>query len=167
MIYYISGGERSGKSSYGEKLALSLSDTPVYIATSRIWDDNFRERIERHKASRNDNWINREEEKVLSSAIQEDEVVLIDCVTLWLTNFFMDTDSNVEASLNLAIAEFDKIRNMKATIIFISNEIGMGGHAATPIGRKFTELQGWMNQYIAQHADKATVMISGLPLQLK
>ncbi|MCH2194824.1 bifunctional adenosylcobinamide kinase/adenosylcobinamide-phosphate guanylyltransferase [Kordia sp.] len=167
MIYYISGGERSGKSSYGEKLALSLSDTPVYVATSRIWDDNFRERIERHKASRNDNWINREEEKVLSNVIQEDEVVLIDCVTLWLTNFFMDTDSNVEASLNLAKAEFDNIRNMKATIIFISNEIGMGGHAATPIGRKFTELQGWMNQYIAQHADKATVMISGLPLQLK
>lgn len=167
MIYYITGGERSGKSTYGEKLALSFSETPVYVATSRVWDDNYKKRIDRHKSSRSDNWINREEEKEFSKAIQEGEVVLIDCVTLWLTNYFTDLKNDVDACLTAAKAEFDKITKINATIIIISNEIGMGVHATTPMGRKFVELQGWVNQYIAQNADKATVMISGIPLQLK
>ena len=167
MIYYISGGERSGKSTYGENLALSMSNTPVYLATSRVWDQNFEQRIERHKISRGSNWINREEDKQLSNVIHKDEVVLIDCVTLWLTNYFMDFNNDIEACLNAAKSEIDKIEKLEASVIFISNEIGMGGHAATAIGRKFTELQGWINQYIAQKATQATVMISGLPLSLK
>lgn len=167
MIYYISGGERSGKSAYGEQLACSLSKTPVYLATSRVWDDNFKSRIEKHKASRHQNWINREEEKQLSRSIYIGEVVLIDCVTLWLTNYFTDFDSNIEKCLIEARREIDLLVKKDATVIFISNEIGMGGHASTSVGRKFTELQGLVNQYIAKQADKATVVISGLPLSLK
>ncbi|NQX85830.1 MAG: bifunctional adenosylcobinamide kinase/adenosylcobinamide-phosphate guanylyltransferase [Flavobacteriaceae bacterium] len=167
MIYYISGGERSGKSAYGEELARSLSESPVYLATSRVWDDNFKDRIDKHKLSRDNTWINREEEKQLSNAISQGEVVLIDCVTLWLTNYFTDLDSDIDKCLEEAKLEIDKVEQLDATIIFISNEIGMGGHASTPIGRKFTELQGLVNQYIAKKATKATVVISGLPLSLK
>ena len=167
MIHYISGGERSGKSAYGEKLALSLSKTPVYLATSRIWDDDFKNRVEKHQNGRSSNWINREEEKDLSKAIHPGEVVLVDCVTLWLTNYFMDFDNDLEACLKIAKQEIDAIEKIETTVIFISNEIGMGGHAETSIGRKFTELQGLINQYIAEKASKATVVISGLPLQLK
>ncbi|PQJ22783.1 bifunctional adenosylcobinamide kinase/adenosylcobinamide-phosphate guanylyltransferase [Tenacibaculum sp. SG-28] len=167
MLYFITGGERSGKSTYGEKLALSLSKSPVYLATSRIWDANFKQRIEYHRNTRSEAFINREEEKNLATAIFEDEVVLIDCVTLWLTNYFSDLNSNLEACLALAKAEIDKVVSINATVIFISNEIGMGMHASTPEGRKFTELQGWVNQYIAEKATKATVLISGLPLHLK
>lgn len=167
MIYYITGGERSGKSAYGEKLALSLSDAPIYLATSRVWDANFKERIDKHKQGRNSQWKNIEEEKNIAAVISPNEVVLIDCVTLWLTNYFTDFENNVEASLKAAKKEIDSIAKLDATVIFISNEIGMGGHAPTKIGRKFTELQGWVNQYIAAKADYATLLVSGLPLCLK
>ena len=167
MIYYITGGERSGKSSYAQDLALSLSQSPKYIATSRIWDGSHRKRIDRHIADRDSRWTSIEEEKVLASVINTNDVVVIDCVTLWLTNFYVDTKNDIELCLELAKKEFNKLLNIDATIIIISNEIGMGVHAQTEIGRKFTELQGWTNQHIAKHANKATMMVSGLPLTLK
>lgn len=168
MIYYITGGERSGKSSYAQQLAESLSPNPIYLATARIWDDNFKERVDRHLSDRDERWTTIEEEKHISKHNFTDKVVVIDCVTLWLTNFFVDTQNNVSESLNLAKQEFNKLaNNPKATIIIISNEIGMGLHASTAMGRKFVELQGWMNQYIAKNADKAIFMVSGLPLPIK
>ncbi len=167
MIYYITGGERSGKSHYAQELALQLSETPCYLATSRIWDEDHRKRIDRHIADRDQRWVSVEEEKELSKVIDEDSVVVIDCVTLWLTNFFVDTKNNIENSLTLAKEEFNKLLKINATIIIISNEIGMGVHAATEVGRKFTELQGWMNQHIAKHADKAILMVSGIAVEIK
>jgi len=167
MLYYITGGERSGKSSYAQDLALKLSDTPVYLATSRIWDANHQKRIDRHIADRNSQWTSIEEEKELAKVILENTTVVIDCVTLWLTNFFVDTKNDIEISLNLAKTEFNKLLKIKANIIIISNEIGMGVHANTEIGRKFTELQGWMNQHIAKHSDQAILMVSGIPVKIK
>ncbi|WP_422355636.1 bifunctional adenosylcobinamide kinase/adenosylcobinamide-phosphate guanylyltransferase [Roseivirga pacifica] len=167
MIYYITGGQRSGKSSYGQKLALSLSDNPVYLATSRHWDGDYEKRIERHKADRDERWENIEEEKYLSTLTLEGKVVLVDCVTLWLTNFFVDTKNDVDECLRLAKQEFTKLIEQQATFIFISNEIGMGTHAHTEVGRKFTDLQGWMNQFIAARADEAWLMVSGIPMKLK
>jgi len=167
MIYYISGGERSGKSSYAQKLAESLSNTPIYLATSRIWDEDFKKRVDRHVSDRDERWTTIEEEKNISSVIKENTTVVIDCVTLWLTNFYVDTKYDIKESLRLAKEEIKKLTKINATIIIISNEIGMGLHADTESGRKFTELQGWTNQYIAKHADNATFMVSGLPLQLK
>ncbi|MCO6359559.1 bifunctional adenosylcobinamide kinase/adenosylcobinamide-phosphate guanylyltransferase [Roseivirga pacifica] len=167
MIYYITGGQRSGKSSYGQKLALSLSDNPVYLATSRHWDGDYEKRIERHKADRDERWENIEEEKYLSTLTLEGKVVLVDCVTLWLTNFFVDTKNDVDECLRLAKQEFAKLIEQQATFIFISNEVGMGTHAHTEVGRKFTDLQGWMNQFIAARADEAWLMVSGIPMKLK
>lgn len=167
MIHYITGGERSGKSSYAENLALSLSNSPKYIATSRIWDEDHQKRIDRHISDRDNRWTSIEEEKELAKHIKPNETVVIDCVTLWLTNFFVDTKNNIEQSLELAKQELDKLIDINANIIIISNEIGMGVHAQTEIGRKFTELQGWINQHIAKNADQATCMISGIPLKLK
>ncbi len=167
MLYYITGGERSGKSSYAQQLALQLSDNPFYLATSRIWDDNHQKRINRHIDDRDDRWNSIEEEKEISKVIQKNTVVVVDCVTLWLTNFFVDTKNDIELSLSQAKEEFDKLLHIEADIIIISNEIGMGVHASTEIGRKFTELQGWMNQHIAKHADKAILMVSGIPVEIK
>lgn len=167
MIYYITGGERSGKSSYAQKLAESLSDSPIYLATSRIWDEDFKKRVDRHISDRDDSWTTIEEEKNVSSVINANTTVVIDCVTLWLTNFYVDTKYDVTEALRLAKEEIDALKNINATIIIISNEIGMGLHATTESGRKFTELQGWTNQYIANYADKAFFMVSGLPLILK
>jgi len=166
-MYYITGGERSGKSSYAQKLAESLSEKPYYLATSRIWDKDFQKRVDRHISDRDERWTTLEEEKNISTVIPKNSTVVIDCVTLWLTNFYVDTKYNIEESLTLAKAEIDKLTKLEATIIIISNEIGMGLHADTESGRKFTELQGWTNQYIAKCADNATFMVSGLPLTLK
>ncbi|WP_103072235.1 bifunctional adenosylcobinamide kinase/adenosylcobinamide-phosphate guanylyltransferase [Aquimarina sediminis] len=167
MLYYITGGERSGKSSYAQDLALQLSDSPYYLATSRVWDDNHRQRIDRHIAERDKRWTSIEEEKEISKVIPDHTVVVIDCVTLWLTNYFVDTKNDIKASLSQAKEEFDKLLTINATLIIISNEIGMGVHATTEVGRKFTELQGWMNQHIAKHADRATLMVSGIPVEIK
>ncbi|RSC92965.1 bifunctional adenosylcobinamide kinase/adenosylcobinamide-phosphate guanylyltransferase [Tenacibaculum singaporense] len=167
MIYYISGGERSGKSSYAQKLAESLSDTPIYLATSRIWDEDFKQRVDRHISDRDERWTTVEEEKWLSNVISEKQTVVVDCVTLWLTNFFVDTKYDIEKALEIAKEEINKLVEIDANIIIISNEIGMGLHANSESGRKFTQLQGWTNQHIAKLADKATFMVSGLPLTLK
>lgn len=166
-IILITGGQRSGKSSFAQKTALSLSPSPVYLATSRIWDDEFRRRVERHKADRGAEWTNIEEEKHLSRHALAGRTIVIDCVTLWATNFFFDLDSDVETALNAIKEEFDTFTAQDATFIFVTNEIGLGGVSENQIQRKFTDLQGWTNQYIAQQADHAYLMVAGIPLQVK
>src|SRR6218665_2724721 len=136
MIYLITGGERSGKSSYAQNLALTLSDNPIYVATARKWDSDFQNRIDRHQQERDERWTNIEEEKYLSKIDFSGKTALIDCVTLWLTNFFVDTKNDVQLSLEEAKNEFLSITNQKNTnIIIVTNEIGMGVHAETHIGR--------------------------------
>ncbi len=88
-------------------------------------------------------------------------------MTLWLTNFFFANDSNTDVSLELAKAEFDAFTSKDATYIFVSNEIGSGGVSDNAIQRKFTDLQGWMNQYIAQKAGEVILMVSGIPVVIK
>jgi adenosylcobinamide kinase/adenosylcobinamide-phosphate guanylyltransferase len=168
MIYLITGGERSGKSGYAENLAKELAQNPMYVATARKWDDDFQKRVERHQKDRDERWINVEKEKYLSEIDFSGKVAIVDCVTLWLTNFFIDTENNVALSLEQAKQEFDAIAQQEnTTIIIVTNEIGMGVHAETHIGRKFTELQGWMNQHIAKTADSVVLMVSGIPLKIK
>jgi adenosylcobinamide kinase/adenosylcobinamide-phosphate guanylyltransferase len=168
MIYLITGGERSGKSTYAQNLALQLSDSPMYVATARKWDSDFQNRIDRHQQERDQRWTNIEKEKYVSEIDFSGKVALIDCVTLWLTNFFVDNKNNVESSLEEAKKEFLSIANQEnATLIIVTNEIGMGVHAATEIGRKFTELQGWMNQFLASKADEVVLMVSGIPVKIK
>lgn len=168
MIYLVTGGERSGKSSFAENLAKKIATKPIYIATARKWDDDFQTRIDRHQKGRDAHWVTIEKEKNISEIVFSKQVAVIDCITLWLTNFFVDTQNNVEFSLDLAKAEFDAVvAQENITIILITNELGMGVHAETPIGRKFTELQGWMNQYLAKKADTVILMVSGIPVTIK
>lgn len=166
-IILITGGQRSGKSSKAEELALSLSANPVYLATAHIWDDEFRERVRKHQERRGPQWTNIEEEIHLSHHDLSGRVVVIDCVTLWLTNFFFQLNSKVDKSLEAAKAEFDAFTQNNATYIFVTNEIGSGGTSENAIQRKFTDLQGWMNQYIASKADEVILMVSGIAVKVK
>lgn len=166
-IYLITGGTRSGKSEYAEKLALKLSDNPVYLATARVWDEEFSRRIQIHQQRRGAQWTNLEEEKQLSNHDVSGRVVLIDCVTLWCTNFFFDLASEVEPALKALKEEFARFTQQEATYIFVTNEIGLGGTSVHELQRKFADLQGWMNQFIAAQADEVILMVSGLPLQVK
>lgn len=166
-IHLITGGERSGKSSFAERTALSLSAHPVYLATARVWDEEFRQRVIRHQSSRGDEWENVEEEKHLSRHDWSGRVVLIDCITLWATNFFFDLDGDVSASLEAMKSELDLLTQMEATYIIVTNEIGMGGVSIDATQRRFTELQGWINQHLASQADRVTLMVSGIPVDIK
>jgi adenosyl cobinamide kinase/adenosyl cobinamide phosphate guanylyltransferase len=121
-IILITGGQRSGKSSEAERIALSLSDNPVYVATAHIWDEEFRERVRRHQDRRGPQWTNIEEEMYLSHHDLSGCVVLIDCVTLWLTNFFFNSESDVDKSLEMAKAEFDALEKEVADAAAVKAE---------------------------------------------
>ena len=188
-IILITGGQRSGKSTKAEKLALSLSSNPVYLATAHVWDDEFRLRVQKHQERRGPEWTNIEEEIQLSKHNLEGRVVVIDCVTLWLTNLISiehetflaepsgraernilgkaKRQSRAELYLAQAKAEFDAFTAPDATYIFVTNEIGSGGTSTNALQRRFTDLQGWMNQYIAQRADEVILMVSGIPVKIK
>jgi len=163
-IILITGGQRSGKSSHAERLALSLSDNPVYVATAHVWDEEFRERVRRHQERRGPQWTNIEEEKYLSRHDLTGRVAVIDCVTLWLTNFFFE-NQDVDKTLRAVKEEFDRFTARDATYIFVTNEIGSGGVSVDAVQRRFTDLQGWMNQYIASRADQVILMVSGIPFR--
>lgn len=167
MIIYISGGVRSGKSRYAQQMALKLSVNPVYVATAKIWDEDLRKRVAIHQAERGPEWTLIESQQQIHLLPLENRVVVIDCVTLWLTNLFMSYTNNIDSALKAFKAELDGLAEKAGTFIIISNEIGMGVHAETDIGRKFTDLQGWANQYVAAKAEEAIFMVSGLPLVLK
>ena len=168
MTYLITGGQRSGKSSYAQKLASKLSDSPIYIATARRWDPEFELRIERHIEDRDDSWTTIEVEKELGSVqAVKGEVLVIDCITLWLTNYFTDLESDVDRCLLAAEKEINKLIKRGGTYIFVTNEIGMGIHPVTNAGRKFVDLIGKVNQFIAGKADKVTLMVSGIPVEIK
>ena len=165
-VILITGGQRSGKSGHAEQLALSLTDSPVYLATAHIWDDEFRERVRRHQERRGQQWTNIEEERYLSRHDLTGRVVVVDCVTLWLTNFFFD-NNDVDQTLKAAKDEFDRLTRQDATFIFVTNEIGLGGVSDNALQRQFTDLEGWMNQHIAQRADEVILMVSGIPMKIK
>lgn len=167
MIQLITGAARSGKSKYAQNLALTFTKTPVYIATAKDWGGDFSERILRHQKDRGKEWTNFEAQKYVSVLPIKNRVVVIDCVTLWLTNFFIEYKNNIDQSLAAFTNEIDALQNLNGTFIIVSNEIGMGVHAETELGRRFTDLQGWANQHVASKADKVILMISGIPVVIK
>ena len=167
QITFITGGARSGKSSYAQQLAVSQSENPVYLATARVWDEDFRQRIERHQNDRGPHWINIEQEKELSVCDVGGKTVLLDCITLWLTNIFFDNQFDADRSLEEAKTEWNRFVQKEMNLIVVSNELGMGVHPVEESARKFADLQGWMNQYIAQQASGVFLMISGIPVKIK
>ena len=169
-IILVTGGQRSGKSSYAEQLALSLSPNPVYVATAHVWDEEFSRRVKIHKSRRGPMWTNIEEERYLSHHDLTGRVAVIDCITLWCTNFFTTPDGSLpdtKSALTLLQEEFDRFTQQEATLIFVTNEIGSGGVSTNAIQRQFTDLQGWMNQYVASRANTVVLMVSGIPVVIK
>lgn len=182
-IILITGGQRSGKSVKAEELALSLSSSPVYMATAHIWDSEFRQRVAIHQARRGPQWTNIEEERHLSRHDVTGRVVLIDCCTLWATNFFFPPEQEYGSTgaddgqdiilpdtgkvLEELKEEFDRFTSQDATFIFVTNEIGLGGVSANAVQRRFCDLLGWLNQYIARTADEVILMVSGIEMKIK
>lgn len=166
-IIFITGGQRSGKSSFAQQMAEEKSDSPVYLATAKIWDEDFENRVKRHQSDRGEQWQTIEEQINISQHKLEGQVVLLDCITLWLTNIFYENKDDVNKSLDVAKEEWKKFTNQDFTLIVVSNELGMGVHPVNEIARKFADLQGWMNQFIAKNANEVILMVSGLPMKIK
>jgi adenosylcobinamide kinase / adenosylcobinamide-phosphate guanylyltransferase len=176
VIALVLGGARSGKSRYASTVAKALSASPVMLATSRTFDPDHAARIARHQAERGPEWTTIEEEKAIARTDLAGRIVVVDCATLWLTNFFLDAlDANAHAhaqgdgagALEAALEELGRVAQIPATWIVVSNELGMAPHAPTEMGRKFVDLQGLLNQGIAARAVAVTLMVAGIPLPVK
>ncbi len=172
-IILVTGGQRSGKSAYAEQLALQHDSSPFYIATARIWDEEMRARVDKHQARRGPCWTTIECDGLLSGIDISGKVVLIDCVTHWCTNRFLDMSGadgslpNVGNVFDVLKSDFDRFTAQEATFIFVTNEIGCGGISDNAMMRQFTDLQGIMNQYIAAKADEVVLMVSGIAMKVK
>lgn len=162
----IIGGAASGKSSFAEKLATQTGLARSYLATAQAFDDDMREKIEQHQIDRGPSWTTTEVPIDLPEAVLDqpkDNVILIDCLTLWLTNLILsDADCDKAAQ-----ALFSAIQTRTAPVLAVSNEVGHSVIPETSLGRRFQRLQGRMNSQTAAKADLAVMVIAGLPQVLK
>jgi adenosylcobinamide kinase/adenosylcobinamide-phosphate guanylyltransferase len=167
LITFILGGSRSGKSSFALERASMISGTRAFIATAQAFDDEMKERIERHKLERSPEWITFEEHVALPSLIRSMrsgyDVVLIDCLTLWLSNLMMnnaDVEAEIESFLSAAIA-------CHASLFVVSNEVGMGIVPENALARKFRDFAGTLNRRMADIADEVYLVTAGIATKIK
>ncbi|MFC1879107.1 bifunctional adenosylcobinamide kinase/adenosylcobinamide-phosphate guanylyltransferase [Chloroflexota bacterium] len=178
-LTFILGGARSGKSTYAEKLASLYGGKVVYIATAQALDEEMETRIKAHQAQRPEAWQTLEISRHVASELAKNppkaDTILLDCLTLLISNLLMDAcqdaDKPDEAlSRELAASEIkallDSIQSGSADWIVVSNEVGMGLVPPYPLGRLYRDLLGWANQQIAGQAAKVLIMIAGIPWQL-
>ncbi len=161
------GGARSGKSAHAEGLLAASGLERVYIATAEAGDPEMNERIAAHRARRGPDWRTVEAplrlEETLAAEAGEGRAVLVDCLTLWLSNL-MAADEDFEARIAQLV---ETAKAAKGLRVFVSNEVGLGIVPDTPLGRRFRDAQGRMNQAMAAAADHVVFTAAGLPLILK
>lgn len=166
-LVLVLGGAHSGKSAYAEGIVSASGLAPVYIATAEPGDDEMAERIAAHRARRGAGWKTVEApnrlEIALASEAGEGRGVLVDCLTLWLSNL-MAAGEDVDARTRHLIEAATGAAGLR---VFVSNEVGLGIVPDTPLGRRFRDAQGRLNQAVAAAADAVVFMAAGLPLTLK
>jgi Adenosyl cobinamide kinase/adenosyl cobinamide phosphate guanylyltransferase len=184
MTVLITGGARSGKSSFAEQYAAKLADKGVYIATASIGDDEMRERIELHRKQREESafcWQTIEEKLALPAQLRslneaaeasvregrQAPVVLVDCLTLWLTNKLLAHEHEPAERLEQEVDQLvDAIASYRHPLLLVTNEVGSGIVPAYPLGRTFRDAAGRMNRKIAAIADRTFLVVSGIPVDL-
>ncbi len=162
----ILGGARSGKSAFAEKLAKSTNRPRAYIATSQAFDVEMEAKIAKHQQDRGPDWQTIEAPLNIVGAlaeVSENSIVLIDCLTLWLSNQ-MHAGADIEVEVTKLLTALSASPN---PVMCVSNEVGMGLVPDTPLGRQFRDAQGRLNRKIAEQADLAVFVAAGLPLTLK
>ncbi|WP_379969817.1 bifunctional adenosylcobinamide kinase/adenosylcobinamide-phosphate guanylyltransferase [Ectobacillus sp. sgz5001026] len=172
-ITYITGGVRSGKSDFAEKLASSQPGSVLYVAFGVVTDEEMKNRIQKHKDRRPDHWdvLEKPEELVgYQSVYQNYDSILVDCIGTWVANRCMNISENKEEKVEIiqeATEWLEEIRNLNQHLIIVSDEVGLGGIALSPLGRLFQDVLGKINQIVAEAADEAFAVFSGLPVRLK
>lgn len=162
------GGARSGKSAHAEKIARASGLNRIYVATGEARDEEMRQRIARHREDREqDGWTTIEEPIGLPTVLMREaspsRVLLVDCLTLWLSNLLLAGRDVASARAALLTA----ISNARGPVVFVSNEVGMGIVPETPLGRAFRDAQGQLNQAVAGAVPEVIFVAAGLPLVLK
>jgi adenosylcobinamide kinase / adenosylcobinamide-phosphate guanylyltransferase len=183
QLILILGGGRSGKSTFAEQLAQRSGRSVAFIATATVSDDDMRLRIERHQAARPADWQTIEEPLDLASAIQQAaslaDVLLLDCITLWVSNWLF-TQENIDDASSVtspyyegALAEIDKLLitfnalDTQKTLIVVTNEVGLGIVPSYTLGRVYRDVLGLVNQRLAAVADRVYLMVAGLGVDIK
>ena len=170
-VIFVIGGCRSGKSSHALKIAEDMpGDRKIYIATCVPQDDEMEQRVARHQRERSQAWVTIEEPLGLAEVISKNspkaDVMLVDCLTLWLSNLLMET--NNEAKLEGKISQLtDALKNATCPIILVSNEVGTGIVPENKLARQYRDLTGQANQAVAKTADKVIWMVAGIPVKVK
>lgn len=176
MIRLILGGARSGKSRLAEKIAQDSQLTVTYVATAQAWDTEMQTRIVHHQHQRPCEWTVYEEPIYLADLLQQidqpNHIILVDCLTLWMSNLLMHEDGKAVLSAeNLQESECEKLLNilphLKADIILVSNETGLGVVPMGAISRKFVDESGRLHQQLGQLANRVVFCVAGFPMYLK
>ncbi len=166
-VTFILGGARSGKSSFAEGLIEASGLDAVYLATGRAWDDEMSARIGQHKQRRGSSWTTIEEPLNLVGVLQnecaDNKAVLVDCLTLWLTNLMM-----AERNIGTETAELVAVLpRLKGAVVFVSNEVGLGIVPENRMAREFRDHAGRLHQAVANAAATVYFVAAGLPLKMK
>ena len=169
MQQLILGGARSGKSRLAEKLAAESGFAVTYIATSQPLDGEMNERVRHHRERRPAHWALIEEPvelaRVLRESAREDTFVLVDCLTLWLTNLLMlENPQRLNAERDALLA---CLAELPGEIVFVSNETGMGVVPLGELTRRYVDEAGWLHQALAERCQRVVLTVAGLPLTLK
>ncbi|MFB0830503.1 bifunctional adenosylcobinamide kinase/adenosylcobinamide-phosphate guanylyltransferase [Brevibacillus laterosporus] len=189
-IILITGGVRSGKSAFAERLAQQQKQehggTLVYLATGQAWDEEMQNRIHLHRERRVNNWETVEEPYELESAIRtmaeadtheaasESSIVLLDTFSGWIANILMQMPEDQlsksairQACQQQVISCISAMRSLDRTWIVVSDEVGLGGVALSKLGRAFQDITGFANQIVAQYADEVYLVVAGIPMKIK
>ena len=165
------GGARSGKSSFALDLCNKLEGKRYFIATAQPFDDEMDDRIKRHQKERGNEWKTIEETVDIHKRIKEidgtDTIVLIDCLTLWLSNLYMKYESDVDRVYDDIDRLISAVSKIKGRLVLVSNEVGMGIVPENKLARLYRDAAGAMNRKIAEKANKVVITFSGLPVVLK
>jgi adenosylcobinamide kinase/adenosylcobinamide-phosphate guanylyltransferase len=164
QLTLVLGGARSGKSRYAESLVMATPPPWVYVATAQALDPEMAERIAHHRKRRGAGWRTIEEPNDIASVLAADEgTILVDCLTLWLSNRML-----ADADLDAEIAGLETALDGHLwPVVLVSNEVGSGIVPENALARRFTDLQGRLNQRLAARADRVVLVVAGLPLIIK
>lgn len=169
MKALVTGGARSGKSRHAQRLAESLGPARTYVATAQPLDEEMAARIRRHQDDRGPGWRTLEEPLDLPGVLAArgaGEVVLVDCLTLWLSNVLLARGEDADLWPDLHALR-DVVRASPSHLIFVTNEVGLGVVPMTPLGRRFVDWSGWLSQALEPALDRVVLVVAGLPLHLK
>jgi len=164
---FVTGGARSGKSSFALKLAEGIEGEKIFLATARALDNEMEKRIKMHRESRGGDWSTIEESNGIAKVIdikKNGSVILLDCLTLWVTNLIEDGMSDKEV---LGEVEILAAASKGANVITVSNEVGLGIVPLNPLARRFRDLAGTVNQKMTAAADEVYFLVSGIGMRIK